>query len=325
MLNETEYLDLIVRYLNNPQDEKLQGEMLSFRSKSTAHENYFLEIERVWTNSARSAPLETIDAKQSAKRFRQTLTHVSAGKNKAWRWLSGIAALMALALVGLWNYSSNLEDVYIVRTTQAHQIDTVNLPDGSKVILAENASLKYADKFNQSQRNVHLIKGKAFFNIKKNQAHPFKVKIGESEVIVVGTSFNINLTTQRIDIDVKTGKVIFSPHKDAASSILTKGQALTYNIQRKEMTTRLAQNADSWLTKELVFVDTPLEEVCKQLTNYYGVEIKIQNDKHTAKKLNANFKNQSLDDVLLILNETYNIKINKEHNQIKLITPKQNN
>jgi transmembrane sensor len=68
---------------------------------------------------------------------------------------------------------------------------------------------------------------------------------------------------------------------------------LSYDIKKKEFVTKTAENQDSWLTKELVFVDTPLEEVCKQLTNYYGTVVKLQNNKHAAKKLNAKFKDQS--------------------------------
>ncbi len=321
MLNETEYLDVIIRYLNNPQDEKLQAEVLSFRSESAEHENYFLEIEKVWSNSAKSATLHSINVKRSAKRLKNTLTDSNNSKPKGWYWLGRIAAVVALALSGLWIYKSNTNEVYIVKTTQLHQIDTVALPDGSTVILAENSGLKYSEKFNKDQRDLYLTKGKAFFKIKKDTAHPFRVKLGESEVAVVGTSFNINLTTQQIDLDVKTGKVIFSPYKDGASSILTKGQALTYNILKKEMITRLAQNADAWLTKELVFVDTPLDEVCKQLSEYYQIKISIQENKGSNKKLNATFTNQTLENVLVLLNETYNIKIRKEKNQIILINP----
>ena len=72
----------------------------------------------------------------------------------------------------------------------------------------------------------------------------------------------------------------------------------------------------------MVFVDTPLEEVCKQLTGFYGKEIKLSYLGSENKKLNAVFKDQSLEQVLEILNETFNIKINKENNQINLIKPK---
>lgn len=321
MLNENEYLDLIVRYLNNPQDDRLHSEVTSFRTESAEHENYFLEVERIWSNSAKAAPLNSIDVLRSAKHLESTLKAVTAHKNMGWHWFIRIAAVIALAVSSIWFYNANSEEVFIVRSTKGDQIDTVALPDGSKVILSENSSVKYSEKFNKDQRDLYLVRGKAFFEIKKDTLHPFKVKLGASEVAVVGTSFNINVTTQQIDLDVKTGKVSFSPYKDGALSMLTEGQGLTYRINEKQVFARLSQNSDSWLTRELVFVDTPLDEVCKQLSAYYEINIKLQENKGSNKKLNATFTNQTLENVLVLLNETYNIKIRKQKNQITLINP----
>ncbi|MGF1922676.1 MAG: FecR family protein [Bacteroidia bacterium] len=307
--------------MNNPQDDRLQSEVTSFRTESAEHDNYFLEVERIWSNSAKSAPLNSIDALRSAKHLESNLTSFSTDKNMGWRLFSKIAAVIALVISSIWFYHASSEEVFIVRSTNEGQIDTVALPDGSKVILSENSIVKYSEKFNRDQRDIYLVRGKAFFEIKKDTLHPFKVKLGESEVAVVGTSFNINLTTQQIDLDVKTGKVSFSPYKDGAMSILIKGQGLTYRIKEKQVFARLSQNSDSWLTRELVFVDTPLDEVCNQLSAYYEINIKLQENKGSNKKLNATFTNQTLENVLVLLNETYNIKIRKEKNQITLINP----
>lgn len=144
--------------------------------------------------------------------------------------------------------------------------------------------------------------------------------MNKSDVTVLGTSFNIKVSSVQIDLSVKTGRVMFSPFQNGSKSILSEGQAITYDSEKGEIVAKTAQNADAWLTKELTFVDTPLEEVCKQLSAYYHADIKLQNNKRN-KKLNATFKNQTLAQVLEVLNETYNIKIKKEKDQITLITP----
>jgi transmembrane sensor len=321
MPNDREYLDLIVKHLNNPEDEELRAVVFSFRSESADQERYFLEIEKIWSLSPKTARLGVINVKKSSKNLKKALTANSHSRRTTFYWLSRVAAILVLAFAGLWIYKSNTNELFIVKTTQKNELDTVALIDGSRIILAENSTLKYSEDFNAKERSVYLVKGKAFFEIAKDPKHPFKVKMEESEVSVVGTSFNISFSTSKIDLDVKTGKVIFSPNKEGESSILTAGQALTYNVLKRELTSRLSQNADSWLTKELVFVDTPLEEVCKQLSEYYQTDIKLQNRKHSDKKLNAVFTNQPLADVLTLLNETYNIKIRKENNKIILITP----
>ncbi len=319
------YLDLITRYLNDPAIPNLQEEITAFRSASAENEAYFLDIEKIWSYSAAAAKLKDINPTDSTYRFAQNLPRPAPKKSSVSVWLGGIAASLLVLVVGYWLYIENTTPRYLVKTTASNEVDSVKLTDGSIIILAENSELKYPEEFKSSVREVMLTKGQAFFRVAKDKDHPFKVEMNKSDVTVLGTSFNIRLTDSTIVLGVKTGKVLFSPYKDGATSILTAGQGLAYDINKREFLTQSSANQEAWLTKELVFVDTPLEEVCKQLTNYYGVEIQLQNGKRTDKKLNANFKDQSLNDVLIILNETYNIKINKEHNKINLITPKQIN
>ncbi len=321
MLNEPEYLDLIVRYLNNPQDEELHSAVSSFRAKSTEHEKYFLEIEKVWSVSEKSFVLNSNDLKSSVKSFNKSLKLIAKPKNSAWHWIGRVAAIIAIAVAGLWVYKSTDKEEYIVKQTHSNQLDTLALPDGSKIILAENSGVKYSEKFSKEDRTITLTQGQAFFEIARDTKHPFKVKMGQSEVMVLGTSFNIKLSKDNIDLDVKTGKVKFSPYEGGTSSILTKGQGLTYERTLDKLSSRSSQNADAWYTKQLVFVDTPLDEVCKQLSTYFNTTIKLEGKHRSAKKLNATFTNQSLENVLILLNETYNIKIEKQNTQIILSTP----
>lgn len=325
MPQNEEYLDLITRYFNDPQHPTLQEQITSFRAASAENEAYFLEMEKVWEYAASAAKLEAINAIESTNRLVQSLPQNEPKRISAGVWLSGIAASLFVLALGYWLYVEYTSIHYLVKTTARNQVDSVKLSDGSVIILSENSELKYPEEFKSPVREVMLTKGQAFFKVAKDKEHPFKVEMNKSDVTVLGTSFNIRLTDSSIVLGVKTGKVLFSPYKDGTTSILTAGQGLAYDINKKEFLTQSSANQEAWLTKELVFVDTPLEEVCKQLTNYYGVEIQLQDGKRTDKKLNANFKDQSLNDVLIILNETYNIKINKEHNKINLITPKQIN
>jgi transmembrane sensor len=316
-----ESLDLISRYLNNPTSPILQKEIAEFRSVTPENDIYFLEVEKIWHHSVSASRLEGVNTSGAVKNFRKTLSIHTAPRSGYITWFRSIAASILLLAIGYWIYNQSTKINYIVKTTAQNQVDSVKLNDGSVIILAANSELKYPEKFDANSREISLVKGQAFFKIAKDAYHPFKVILNQSAVVVLGTSFNIKITDDKIELGVKTGRVMFSPYKDGATSILTAGQALSYDIHKKELVTKTAENQDAWLTKELVFVDTPLEEVCEQLTNYYGTVIKLQNNKHAAKKLNAKFKNQSLGEVLIVLNGMYNIKINNEHNQINLITP----
>ncbi len=53
----------------------------------------------------------------------------------------------------------------------------------------------------------------------------------------------------------------------------------------------------------------PLNEVCKDLSDYYGVKIILKDKVRSQKKFNANFKDVSLKEALNVLKETYSINI----------------
>lgn len=320
MLKKSETLALITRYLNHPDDETCRMEVEKFRSESVENEAYFKEIEKVWLLSSKAFVLDQVNEQKSVKQFKQLLKDTTPKSSPFFTWFRGVAAAVLLISIGYYWYRDSNEINYIVKSTGINQIDTVKLSDGSRVILAENSELTYPEKFT-SLREIQFTKGQAFFNITKDPQHPFKIKMDKSEVTVLGTSFNIKKTSTNITVGVKTGHVMFSPRLGAKGASLLAGQGLSFDLVKMQTSIKTSQNADSWLTKELIFVDTPLEEVCKQLNEYYGTDIKLKSNKQKASSLNATFKNETLEEVLKVLNETYNIKIKKENNQITLITP----
>ncbi len=64
------------------------------------------------------------------------------------------------------------------------------LPDGSKVWLNAASSLRFPNAFEGKEREVQLS-GEAYFEVAKNPSMPFKVKVNEMAVQVLGTHFNV--------------------------------------------------------------------------------------------------------------------------------------
>ena len=234
---------------------------------------------------------------------------------RSFSWLKNVAAVFIVISLGTWFYSKKTAPNYLVKET-ANLIDSVSLSDGTKIILAKNSSLMYPEKFEGEEREVKLIKGQAFFKVSHDAQHPFNVLIRKAKVKVLGTSFNINYTHTAINVSVKTGVVRFSPEGKIEPSILTAGQAASYNYLQHKITFANHLNSSSWLTKELKFVDLPLDKVCAELSEYYGVNIILYDKMQTTKMFNATFTNSSLDEVLTVLKATYQIKINRKDSLI---------
>ncbi|WEK19022.1 MAG: FecR domain-containing protein [Candidatus Pedobacter colombiensis] len=307
--------DIILSYLNQPEDPALIKQIDQLRAASEENEAYFQSTKMLWEAAAETKKLEEVNVGNSAINFKTQLNELSpvaVRKRSIW---PKIAVAVVIFAAGFWMYKEKLEVHYFVKQTGS-QIDSVLLSDGTKVILAENSTVQYPDKFTGDNRPITLLKGRGFFLVSKDAAHPFEISIGPSTVKVLGTSFNIDYSDRKIDVSVKTGRVMFTPNKKSAPSILVAGDAVSYNLIKNQLTQENGINSNGWLTKELHFVDMPLDAVCKELSSYYNVKVILLDHMKIAKKLNAKFSNSSIDEVLKVLKETYPIQVQQKDNNI---------
>jgi transmembrane sensor len=310
--DQSTFQDIVLRHLNDPENQFLLDEVSIKRSLSADREKEFQDIKKLWDLTPQAGRLQEVDELRSLHNLEVVLGRSSPGKSSSiYFWLS-IAASLLLAVFALWSNFSRTNLTYLVKETRAGVIDSVRLADGSQVFLAENSTIKYPEEFKTDTRSVILLKGKAFFKIAKDPKHPFEVTINHSVVKVLGTSFNINYTPNRIDLSVKTGRVMFNANSKSAATILMAGEALSYDLDKNQLSKENGLNSTGWLTKELYFVDMPLDEVCRQLSDYYQVKVILLARTSTAKKLNANFSNTSIEEVLKVLKQTYPIQIQKK-------------
>ncbi|HEX6426691.1 MAG TPA: FecR family protein, partial [Niastella sp.] len=67
---------------------------------------------------------------------------------------------------------------------------TITLPDGTRVWLNAASSLKFPTVFSNTKREVELT-GEAYLDVAEDRHHPFEVKVGNTQISVHGTEFNI--------------------------------------------------------------------------------------------------------------------------------------
>lgn len=267
----------------------------------------------MWALSAQANRFAEINEEEAVERLQRLISkNKSSNKYSFWRWASIAAAIAGICFYFLYNQSGQS---FLVKTNNGVVPDTLNLADGTMLVLAPGAEVKYPTSF-ADERDIILTKGQVFFDVAKNGTHPFNVLMQQSKIRVMGTSFNVNLKDSQIEVAVKTGKVSFEVLNDALKSVLYAGDAISYNRTEKMVTQISPQNADAWVTKRLIFVDTPLDSVCNQLSNYYQVAIELKFDDHGAKRLNARFEGRNLLQVLEVLKQTYQVNIAKKNNKI---------
>ncbi|NEM97840.1 FecR family protein [Pontibacter burrus] len=317
---EEEYLRIIIRHQDDPENDVLQAEVTHLRATSPDFELLYLQVNGIWQVSGSAATLQHIDSEQAVKRFSNRLSFTShehpKSVNSGWKWLMRVAAILLLGVAGYVIYYAATNVTYITTATQTATIETVELPDGSKVTLNSNSTLRYPDKLTGDTREVYLLHGTAFFDVARNTEKPFIVNIGNSTVTVLGTSFNIEVSGDIIELNVETGRVEFEAREGGEKMILNAGSGLLYNTAQQATRTFASanRNSSSWLSGTLRFKDAPLSDVFESIENHFGVTIEVMLDDSLSSynKLNASFDDSTLQEVLDVLTELYPIQVTQQ-------------
>jgi ferric-dicitrate binding protein FerR (iron transport regulator) len=194
-------------------------------------------------------------------------------------WLKVAAVvILFLGIAALLVYYKPFTPSYLTVNSPSGKIQLIQLPDGSRVSLNATSSLRYAKDFN-TNRTMELT-GEGFFDVTHDPSHPFKIKAGELETIVVGTSFNIKAypASASTTISVITGQVRVE-HDEKELGLLSPSKQLVYD--RLKQTTNAANidtsNITAWTRGKLQFDGEKFSDIATALENWYGIKIVLKN------------------------------------------------
>lgn len=190
----------------------------------------------------------------------------------------------------------------------------VSLPDGSKVTLNRYSTLTYSKKFSEENRLV-AITGEAFFEISHKSFKPFRVKAGNAEVEVMGTSFNVNTggRSKEVEVFVKTGIVRLTVEGSNTGVLLSEGEVGTTRHQglpQKYVNTN--PNYMSWHSGILVYESTPLSTVFADIKKIYGINIVADDSVIPGLLITTVFNNTPEEELVRIISATFNLNWKKK-------------
>lgn len=194
-------------------------------------------------------------------------------------WVISIAATVALLFIvgNLYTLLDPGKSQKLYNTVIVPPGQSINLilADNSNIWLNANTTLRYPTQFSGKNRTVYLD-GEAYFEVSTNKKKPFIVKTGQGDVMVTGTSFNIeayskynsfetSLFTGSVDIYKNEVKLVtLNPNE---KSTLENEQLLVSNIT----------DTDKYLWRKglIAFNNKKLEEILLSLEKYFDVDIQI--------------------------------------------------
>lgn len=205
-----------------------------------------------------------------------------------------------------------------VSTPKGGQYQIV-LPDGSKVWLNAASSLKFPTAFKGVTRTVELT-GEGYFEIAKNEKHPFHVKANDLDVEVLGTHFNV---------------MAYGNEKFMRTSLLEGSVKLNYGNKPQQLkpgqqgevnkstgTVKVGEGnmeeAIAWKNGSFYFDNASLTTIMRQLERWYDIEVDyVGNEKQKYYSVEMS-RNMSLSQVLKLLNAA-DIQFKIEKNKLSVI------
>ena len=200
-------------------------------------------------------------------------------------------------------------------TVVAKEQKDVTLPDGTTVCMNANSTLKYKENFGTANRNIQFC-GEGYFNVRRNASLPFIIKTKTVQTKVLGTEFNlrcydaddvhVTLVKGSVEVAMNSEKVRIAPNQDA---YLAEGSVKVQDVNPKDFT--------SWREGILYFDNASLRTILQQLGKVYNVNVVCRDkqllDKHYHFMCSMN---DSLDEVLHLLNITSDINVKLRDNAI---------
>lgn len=156
------------------------------------------------------------------------------------------------------------------------QMSDITLSDGSRVWLNSGTKMRYPDKFGKDSRNISL-EGEAFFKVKHKKI-PFKVKLKNSEVEVLGTSFNVVSFSEDdfSQVTLIAGLVKMNTMGGEEIASIKPSQQITISNDLKDISLKTVNTNfyKSWTEGKIVFREERLADIIPRLERWYNVDIR---------------------------------------------------
>lgn len=251
-------------------------------------------------------------------------------------WLSSVSFLLVcLLLVWLFSPFTSNSPLKSQVVTKKGSKTMVKLPDGSSVWINADSRLQYADNFKGKLREVWLD-GEAFFDVKKDPAHPFVIHTDKINIRVLGTSFNVKSypTDQLIETSLIKGRIEVSFNdRPSETIILRPDEKLTVrkdqsepihsglnaentpkikldNLLRPSEHSPLVETA--WMENKIAFSNCLMSDIALMLERRFDISVEFKSQDVMQYRYTGIFDDESIDDILKIMkiSKPFNYKLN---------------
>lgn len=288
-------------------------------------------IEGLNSDELKSLPIVKVEdfdspltlSEESSKRILANILHPQttvklklSSRHLYIRALSIAASLIIAVAAGFYFYHLSTETkstgvvvakaVTIPSSTATSFTRHITLADGTTVILKAGSTLAVAKNFMGQTREVSLS-GEAFFDVKHRNDKPFIIHTGTVSTTVLGTAFDIKADAKGVEVSVTRGRVKVERGKQVLAVLGVSDKVECPVDNNADVTVernKVEETASSlnWAKQGLAFDHVSMLNVVRQLSQRYGVNITIPNEKIADTPLYISFDGtESIGDVMDVI------------------------
>lgn len=287
-----------------------------WRNEDPIHRKAYADVSQIWNELgvlARSPQGENL--RQSIYEKIETQKYLSNFMDTAKKALSfpqyAFASVIMLLAIAFFIQYTPTQAPEIYQTTTS-EIQEITLADNSIITLGAMSHVEVL--YTNGQRNVHLKRGQAFFDVTKNPKKPFYVKAKDTVVRVLGTKFDVHLGPQDMTVGVLEGRVQVTPKqtetKPSKAKILLAGQIVstsssgfTDNITKAEI------KPGAWRKGRLAYKEETFAKIIADANRYYSKHILLEDDSLANIHVTTSFDVTQIDEFLKTLPEMFEVDV----------------
>jgi len=285
---------LIVRVLSG---EAGYEDMICFSdwlSADVQNKEIFLKVKKYW--DANVSHIRMDDSVRSYNRILKKMDKVNKPRpeRKLRPWLLAVAAMLT-GVVIFWSVWGTSDPVHEYSYITGTSVSEMTLPDGTKVSLNKNSTLRYTSQYGAKARNVDL-QGEALFNVVSNRESPFVVNVNNTKVTALGTIFNVKdyPDDSYLLATLVEGSIRFET--GIQSVLLKPDQQLIYHKQNEKIDVENVETdlVIAWKDRLIKYRSITFNELVRRLEKIYDVEIVVENRQLGEQIISGSFESHLL-------------------------------
>lgn len=276
-----------VASLHGPgRNRAMEDEFRAWQARSPAHREAFERTTDVWQDIP---SIKLADAYAAAH---PRSSEPEAGRAQGGNRRRAVAAGLAVFLAGGGVLFQKWREQGGYGTAIGEQ-RLVMLEDGTRLLLNTHTHVRV--DYGPKQRTVDVRGGEALFEVAKDAARPFVVRVAGSEVVALGTAFSVKYidgpkTADSLTVTLIEGRVNVRPAAGAVTAGLAPAAAVVLHsgdrlmlgrdaagatVVRTRMDRPDIERAMAWQRQEAVFDDTSLVDAVAEINRYSRTQVEL--------------------------------------------------